>query len=281
MSTSFKTFIRAAQQRAMLAGIRLPMQKLREALAMACYGRGYSATLAAIAAGKEVGPPLPARFIDLAAQRYSVDPDAMLLVLHGETAPVDTAASGLPAIGASQRWHVVGVPGSGKTTFAVELVRQYTRELTCGAALYITFAHRVEAGLPSEIEQLSGVSGEIAGARLRDGARMKAPAIVILDDIDHCADPDLIESAFREARKIGLTVITLARGQTLSEQADTVVILQPEFVSSRLGALPERAAGNVAASCIRGVIQGVVHTASEGQRQFLLPIRGFSQEGLA
>jgi hypothetical protein len=73
----FSEFVRKAQQRAVLNGIQLPMGKMFDAIAIACYGKAYSAVIAAESAGKLPKPPFPASNIPKAAAQFRIDEDAL------------------------------------------------------------------------------------------------------------------------------------------------------------------------------------------------------------
>ncbi|WP_395793922.1 hypothetical protein [Aquimonas sp.] len=276
-SDAFKTFIRQAQRRATAAGVRLPMQKLREALALACYDRGYSACLAAIAAGAALGPPLPPRYVGKAAERFDVDPNELNRALCDGEAPVpEDSVLPLPALAPSRCWLALGVAGSGKTTLAIGMAEAFAR--TGGAAIYISFAHEQSPGALPAIERHVGLTAASARMRLAEWLRggAETPAFVILDDLDHCDAPNEIDDVIAPVRRAGATCMLLAQSElSLPDAADHLVILEPEMLPRSAPALASftcASPGGSRRSYQRGLLQGFVVAPHRALQRFALPV---------
>lgn len=279
-SDEFKTFIRESQQRATGTGVRLPMQKLRETLALAYYGRGYSACLAAIAAGAALGPPLPPRHVDEAAERFGVDADALRRALGDGEVPA--AATGallpLPALAPSQCWLALGVAGVGKTTLALGMAEAFTRP-SGGSAIYISFAHERSADALPAIERHVGMTAVSARTRLADWTQACAgsAAIAIVDELDHCDAPDQLDDVLVLLRRAGAACVMLAQSDQACPDAatDHVVILEPEMLARRVPALAPFGDAQLCGSrrsFQRGLLQGVVVAPQRTTQRFALPV---------
>lgn len=287
-ASSFRTFIRAAALHAPAAGLRLPMQKLREAIALACYNRGYSACLAALAAGDALDGPLPPRFIDVAATRFTVSPDALhglFASLAATHAPLP-AESGLPPLAPRQLWHILGAAGTGKTSLARGIAAAAAREHHA-ATLYIRFGRPSAAEQPSAPDHHEGATGAAACDLLMpwlERCRGRA-AIALLDDIEHCAPTPDLRAVLRDAMRSGITLVLAARshrdfGPMVPDPADVYAVLEPVLLSPHAlpaaqGSLPDiTPAGNASWPPGRqGVLQGVVAGAfAPESRAFALPL---------
>lgn len=89
---SFREFVLSVETSARAAGINVPMAKLRDAIAIACHNRTYSACLAAEEAGSLPALTLPPRHLEAAALQYRI-PEISFLQAFRDTPPPSRPAA--------------------------------------------------------------------------------------------------------------------------------------------------------------------------------------------
>jgi hypothetical protein len=74
---SFREYVRRAEVEANRLGVRLPMTKLRDAIARAIYNRVYSVAIAAENVGSLAPVVLPPPYLHSVCEHYRIDPAAL------------------------------------------------------------------------------------------------------------------------------------------------------------------------------------------------------------
>lgn len=126
---SFHEFVRRSQALALMAGIRLPMTKMFNAIALACFDRPYSAVIAAEKAGKLKKKPLPALYAEQAARKLGIEPDVLWQALNAPSIRL-TGVDGhqfvtAPTVSGCRRIMMAGSIGSGKTLLIKQIATDY------------------------------------------------------------------------------------------------------------------------------------------------------------
>lgn len=86
----FRDYAKAVRREAQMLGIRVPMSKLNDAIALAVCQRRYSAVVAGEKAGLLPKIIVPPPYIDAACTRYRIDPARFRLAFINVTRNVPT-----------------------------------------------------------------------------------------------------------------------------------------------------------------------------------------------
>lgn len=101
---SFQDVAKRVRAEANARGIDASMTKLNDAIALACYGKKYTAVIAADKSGKLSSIPSPPPHINIAARRYRLDEHAFGLSLHAGIEGVEPSGHARDAIVTAMQW---------------------------------------------------------------------------------------------------------------------------------------------------------------------------------